>query len=148
MANVLVRPATPPAPPVVAPGTSQESVIERVTEIVLARRAPLWWYAGTALSALVVGVLGAAVVWLIVYGVGIWGIMRPVMWGFAIANFVWWIGIGHAGRLSSAILLLLHQEWRESINRLAETMTLFAVMCAGMFPLLHLGRPWFAYWLF
>ena len=148
MANVLVRPATPPAPPVVAPGTSQESVIERVTEIVLARRAPLWWYAGTALSALVVGVLGAAVVWLIVYGVGIWGIMRPVMWGFAIANFVWWIGIGHAGTLISAILLLLHQEWRESINRLAETMTLFAVMCAGMFPLLHLGRPWFAYWLF
>ena len=81
-------------------------------------------------------------------GVGIWGIRIPVAWGFAIVNFVWWIGIGHAGTLISAILLLLHQEWRTSINRFAEAMTLFAVACAGMFPLLHLGRPWFFYWLF
>ena len=80
-------------------------------------------------------------------GVGIWGINIPVAWGFAITNFVWWIGIGHAGTLISAILLLLHQKWRTSINRFAEAMTLFAVMCAGMFPLLHLGRPWFFYWL-
>ena len=72
---------------------------------------------------------------------------RPVMWGFAIVNFVWWIGIGHAGTLISAILLLLKQEWRTSINRFAEAMTLFAVACAGLFPLLHLGRPWFFYWL-
>ena len=80
-------------------------------------------------------------------GVGIWGINIPVAWGFAIANFVWWIGIGHAGTLISAILLLLRQKWRTSINRFAEAMTLFAVVCAGMFPLLHLGRPWFFYWL-
>ena len=80
-------------------------------------------------------------------GVGIWGIDIPVAWGFAITNFVWWIGIGHAGTLISAILLLLHQKWRTSINRFAEAMTIFAVMCAGMFPLLHLGRPWFFYWL-
>jgi molybdopterin-containing oxidoreductase family membrane subunit len=80
--------------------------------------------------------------------VGIWGIRIPIAWGFAIVNFVWWIGIGHAGTLISAILLLLHQEWRTSINRFAEAMTLFAVACAGMFPLLHLGRPWFFYWLF
>ena len=80
-------------------------------------------------------------------GVGIWGIDIPVAWGFAITNFVWWIGIGHAGTLISAILLLLHQKWRTSINRLAEAMTIFAVMCAGLFPLLHLGRPWFFYWL-
>ena len=78
---------------------------------------------------------------------GIWGIDIPVAWGFAITDFVWWIGIGHAGTLISAILLLLHQKWRTSINRIAEAMTIFAVMCAGMFPLLHLGRPWFFYWL-
>jgi len=80
--------------------------------------------------------------------VGIWGIEVPVAWGFAIANFVWWIGIGHAGTLISAILLLFRQKWRTSINRFAEAMTLFAVACAGLFPILHLGRPWLAYWLF
>ena len=81
-------------------------------------------------------------------GVGIWGINIPVAWGFAIVNFVWWIGIGHAGTFISAILLLLLQKWRTSINRLTEAMTLFAVACAGIFPLLHLGRPWIFYWLF
>ena len=81
-------------------------------------------------------------------GVGIWGINIPVAWGFAIVNFVWWIGIGHAGTLISAILLLMRQKWRQSINRFSEAMTLFAVACAGLFPLLHLGRPWFFYWLF
>ena len=91
--------------------------------------------------------LVVAVTYLLVGGVGIWGIRRPVMWGFAIVNFVWWIGIGHAGTLISAILLLLKQEWRTSINRFAEAMTLFAVACAGLFPLLHMGRPWFFYWL-
>ncbi len=80
-------------------------------------------------------------------GVGIWGIHIPVGWGFAITDFVWWIGIGHAGTLISAFLLLMHQKWRTSINRIAEAMTIFAVMCAGLFPLLHLGRPWFFYWL-
>jgi molybdopterin-containing oxidoreductase family membrane subunit len=83
-----------------------------------------------------------------VIGVGIWGINIPVGWGFAIVNFVWWIGIGHAGTLISAILLLLRQKWRTSINRFAEAMTLFAVSCAGLFPLLHMGRPWLAYWMF
>jgi molybdopterin-containing oxidoreductase family membrane subunit len=145
MATLL---ASPPEPPVVAPGTTPESVVRRVSDAVLVRRTPLWWYAAAGLSALLVAGLAASIVWLFVQGVGIWGVMRPVMWGFAITNFVWWIGIGHAGTLISAILLLLHQEWRESINRLAETMTLFAVMCAGLFPLLHLGRPWFFYWLF
>ena len=85
---------------------------------------------------------------LVAIGVGLFGIMIPVAWGFAIVNFVWWIGIGHAGTLISAILLLLRQKWRQSINRFAEAMTLFAVACAGLFPLIHLGRPWFAYWLF
>ena len=93
-------------------------------------------------------VLLYAIAYLLVKGVGIWGINVPVGWGFAIVNFVWWIGIGHAGTLISAILLLLHQKWRTSINRFAEAMTLFAVACAGLFPLLHMGRPWFFYWLF
>ena len=86
--------------------------------------------------------------YLFVRGIGIWGVNIPIGWGFAIVNFVWWIGIGHAGTLISAILLLLRQPWRNSINRFAEAMTLFAVACAGMFPLLHLGRPWLFYWLF
>jgi Ni/Fe-hydrogenase subunit HybB-like protein len=93
--------------------------------------------------------LGMAIAWLLLRGVGIWGVNIPVGWGFAIINFVWWIGIGHAGTLISAILLLLKQGWRTSINRFAEAMTIFAVMCAGLFPLVHTGRPWLAaYWLF
>ncbi len=86
--------------------------------------------------------------WLFLKGVGIWGVTIPGAWGFAIINFVWWIGIGHAGTLISAILLLFKQTWRNSINRFAEAMTIFAVCCAGMFPLIHVGRPWLAYWLF
>ena len=88
------------------------------------------------------------ITWLLLKGTGIWGINIPVGWGFAIINFVWWIGIGHAGTLISAILLLLKQDWRTSINRFAEAMTLFAVACAAIFPLMHTGRPWLAaYWL-
>ena len=89
-----------------------------------------------------------AIGYLFLKGIGIWGINIPIGWGFAIVNFVWWIGIGHAGTLISAILLLLRQSWRNSINRFAEAMTLFAVACAGIFPLIHIGRPWLAYWLF
>src|SRR5690606_33790159 len=81
-------------------------------------------------------------------GIGAWGNNIPVAWGFGIINFVWWIGIGHAGTFISAVLLLFEQRWRSSINRFAEAMTLFAVAQAALFPLLHLGRPWFAYWLF
>ncbi len=92
-------------------------------------------------------VLQISIFWLFVKGVGIWGIRIPVGWGFAIINFVWWIGIGHAGTFISAFLFLLHQPWRAAINRFAETMTLFAVMCAGMFPILHLGRPQRFYWM-
>lgn len=84
---------------------------------------------------------------LLLFGVGVWGINIPVAWGFDIINFVWWIGIGHAGTLISAILLLFRQNWRNSINRFAEAMTIFAVACAGMYPILHLGRPWLFYWL-
>src|SRR5687767_10093045 len=106
-----------------------------------------WWFV-FGIAFLGVLLFTYAVGYLLMWGVGIWGINVPTAWGFAIINFVWWIGIGHAGTLISAILLLLHQKWRTSINRFSEAMTLFAVMCAGMFPLLHMGRPWLAYWLF
>ena len=134
-------------PVVMEPGYDATSVSEKVSGVVRAR-APRFWYVGFAGTFLLVMLLLAAVTYLFAVGVGIWGIKIPVAWGFAIVNFVWWIGIGHAGTLISAILLLLHQDWRTSINRFTEAMTLFAVACAGMFPLLHLGRPWFFYWLF
>jgi len=126
-----------------------ETVTDRISRIVLRDKGthPRWWLF-FAISALLVAVLMTSVGWLLLKGVGVWGINIPVGWGFAIVNLVWWIGIGHAGTLISAILLLLRQEWRTSINRFAEAMTLFAVACAGLFPLLHVGRPWLAYWLF
>jgi len=102
---------------------------------------------GFACAFVLVNIFLVSITWLFYRGVGIWGIVIPIAWGFAIVNFVWWIGIGHAGTLISAILLLLKQDWRTSINRFSEAMTLFAVACAGMFPILHLGRPWLAYWL-
>jgi Ni/Fe-hydrogenase subunit HybB-like protein len=135
-------------PPVIGPGYTYASVTDKISAIVLTRKTPRVWIAGFGIAFLLVMLLMYAVAYLLAVGVGIWGIKIPVAWGFAIVNFVWWIGIGHAGTLISAILLLLHQEWRTSINRFAEAMTLFAVACAGMFPLLHLGRPWFFYWLF
>ena len=108
---------------------------------------PKWWYLGFGVTFALVMMLLWSITVLFTKGVGIWGINIPVGWGFDIINFVWWIGIGHAGTLISAILLLLRQEWRTSINRFAEAMTLFAVACAGLYPVLHLGRPWLAYWL-
>jgi molybdopterin-containing oxidoreductase family membrane subunit len=137
----------PYKPPVVAPGHTPGTVTDKISSVVL-RRTPKWWYVGFGISFLILMLLLFSVTWLLVKGVGIWGVNQPVGWGFAIVNFVWWIGIGHAGTLISAILLLLRQEWRTSINRFAEAMTLFAVACAGLFPVLHLGRPWLAYWLF
>ncbi|MDQ5857928.1 MAG: polysulfide reductase NrfD [Acidobacteriota bacterium] len=134
-------------PPVIEPGHTYASVTDKISSIVLARRTPLFWVIGFFLSFLLTMVLLGAIGYLFARGVGIWGVNQPVGWGFAIINFVWWIGIGHAGTLISAILLLLRQEWRTSINRFAESMTLFAVACAGIFPILHLGRPWLAYWL-
>src|SRR6478735_4836858 len=110
---------------------------------------PLSWFIVMSIGLMIMGMMGMAITYLLLKGTGIWGINIPVGWGFAIINFVWWIGIGHAGTLISAILLLLKQSWRNSINRFAEAMTLFAVACAGIFPLIHTGRPWLAaYWLF
>jgi Ni/Fe-hydrogenase subunit HybB-like protein len=134
-------------PPVIEPGHTYASVTDKISSIVLSRKPPKGWYFGFAIAFALLMLLTYAVTYLLVVGVGIWGINIPVGWGFAIVNFVWWIGIGHAGTLISAILLLLRQKWRTSINRFAEAMTLFAVACAGMFPLLHMGRPWLFYWM-
>src|SRR5712691_11294127 len=133
--------------PVLEPGHTYSSITDHISSIVLRRKMPLIWYVGMAFSTMLVLVLTAAIGQLIIVGVGIWGINHPVGWGFDILNFVWWIGIGHAGTLISAILLLLRQEWRTSINRFAEAMTLFAVASAGLYPALHTGRPWYDYWL-
>jgi Ni/Fe-hydrogenase subunit HybB-like protein len=138
------------AEPVVAPGYDNQSVTEKVTDVVFAPPQPMRrrWWPGFAFAFALLMMMNFAIAWLLIKGIGVWGVNIPVAWGFAIVNFVWWIGIGHAGTFISAILLLLHQDWRTSINRFAEAMTLFAVACAGLFPLLHLGRPWVFYWLF
>ncbi len=129
-------------------GTQDDaSISEKISSDVLARKSPRGLLVGFAIAFALVMLLNVAITYLLQKGVGIWGIRIPIAWGFAIVNFVWWIGIGHAGTLISAILLLLEQKWRNSINRFAEAMTLFAVACAGMFPLLHLGRPWVFYWI-
>jgi molybdopterin-containing oxidoreductase family membrane subunit len=133
--------------PVIEPGHTFASVTDQISSIVLTRPVTRGWLAGFLISFTLVMVLLYAIGYLLVRGIGIWGVNIPVGWGFAIVNFVWWIGIGHAGTLISAILLLLRQQWRTSINRFAEAMTLFAVACAGLFPLLHLGRPGLFYWL-
>ena len=133
--------------PVIEPGHTFGSITDKISAIVLSGRTPRFWYVGFGISLILVLVLLFCLAAVITVGVGLFGIMIPVAWGFDIVNFVWWIGIGHAGTLISAILLLLRQQWRQSINRFAEAMTLFAVACAGLYPLIHLGRPWFFYWL-
>src|ERR1700682_4854611 len=146
--SVAQPPIDSPEIPVLGPGHTYESVTEQISSAVLTRPTTLGWFAGFAVAFSVLGMLTVAVGWLIIKGVGIWAINIPIGWGFAIVNFVWWIGIGHAGTLISAILYLLNQQWRTSINRFAEAMTLFAVACAGLFPLIHTGRPWMAYYMF
>ena len=114
---------------------------------VIERRPSLLWWGGLLLSvvALLIGLV--AVTYQLATGIGTWGLNGTVGWAFDITNFVFWIGIGHAGTLISAILFLLRQKWRTSVNRSAEAMTLFAVVCAGIFPIIHMGRPWLAFWM-
>ena len=125
---------------------SDRELTDQLLSPIWARKSRGWLiaYGVTALGTLALLVFATWTVWV---GIGMWGVNIPVAWAFAITNFVWWIGIGHAGTFISAILLLFEQRWRTSINRFAEAMTLFAVMQAGLFPILHLGRPWFFYWL-
>jgi molybdopterin-containing oxidoreductase family membrane subunit len=133
---------------VIAPGHNFKSVTQMIADIVLTTDTPLGWIGGLIVAGGIACLVIVALTWLFLKGVGIWGVTIPGAWGFAIINFVWWIGIGHAGTLISAILLLFKQSWRNSINRFAEAMTIFAVCCAGVFPLIHVGRPWVSYWLF
>jgi len=141
--------ADPERPPIIEPGHTFGSVSDKIGSFVLTHRTPKGWWVGFGIGFVGVMLLGQTLANLLLRGTGIWGVTNPVGWGFDIINFVWWIGIGHAGTLISAILLLLRQEWRTSINRFAEAMTLFAVACAAMYPLFHTGRPWLAiYWLF
>ena len=133
--------------PLLQPGHTYGSVTDKIGDAVLTRQTPWGWLVGFGLGAVLFTLFLISVSYLFYKGVGVWGINIPVGWGFAIITFVWWIGIGHAGTLISAILFLFRQEWRTSINRFAEAMTLFAVACAGLYPILHLGRPWLFYWI-
>src|SRR5260370_23287126 len=135
-------------PPIIGPGQTLGTVTDRIAGIVLTKHTPVFWMAVVGLALAIFGMLNTAVAYLIGRGTGIWGINIPVGWGFAIVNFLWWIGIGHAGTLISAILFLLNQKWRTSINRFAEAMTLFAVASACIFPLTHTGRPRMAFYMF
>ncbi len=146
----MADPQNPPTEThqIIGPGHTFGTITDKISSIVLTKTAPFPWYVAAGVGFLLTMVLFYALGYLFVKGTGIWGINVPVGWGFAIINLVWWIGIGHAGTLISAILLLLNQQWRTSINRFAEAMTLFAVACAAIFPLVHTGRPWLAaYWL-
>jgi Ni/Fe-hydrogenase subunit HybB-like protein len=138
-----------PVSDVVEPGHSFGTITSKITNAILRPGFQPGWLIGFLLAFGVVQMFFFALTAVVVKGVGLWGINIPVGWGFDIINFVWWIGIGHAGTLISAILLLFRQKWRMSISRFAEAMTIFAVMCAAVFPIFHTGRPWLAaYWLF
>lgn len=141
-----VRPAKMPRRPIVENNRDFAWITEKVCGIV-ERKAPMWWWFAFVLAGMVASFTAIGLFYLVSTGVGVWGLKSPVMWGWAIVNFVFWIGIGHAGTLISAILCLLKQKWRTSINRAAEAMTIFAVACAGIFPLFHVGRVWFAWFL-
>ena len=133
--------------PLILGGPSFHDVTEAVARP-LERPPTLGWWLCFLPSVAALGLLGVAIGWLFFEGVGVWGLNNPVGWAFDITNFVFWVGIGHAGTLISAILFLFRQKWRTSINRSAEAMTIFAVMCALIFPGIHVGRPWVAYWMF
>jgi molybdopterin-containing oxidoreductase family membrane subunit len=152
-AATLSKIAVPPIPPelaripLISNNRSPGWISDRVCSLIEGP-APLWWWAALVPSVACLGMLGLMLAWQISTGVGVWGNNHPVMWGWDIINFVWWIGIGHAGTLISAILFLLRQRWRAAVNRSAEAMTIFAVMCAGIYPGLHVGRMWYDWWLF
>jgi Ni/Fe-hydrogenase subunit HybB-like protein len=129
------------------PEASYAELLGSVADPLLNRRVGRAWWLGFGGAALLTLVMVGSIAWLLIEGVGVWGVNTPVVWGFAIANYVWWIGIGNAGTLISALLLLTRQGWRASINRFAEAMTLFAASIAGIFPIIHLGRPYLFYWL-
>jgi Ni/Fe-hydrogenase subunit HybB-like protein len=138
----------PSASTVVGPGPTIGSMSDEISDIALRRQAPLWWYFALIISLGLLSLLVVSCFWLFYAGIGIWGIDWPVSWGFAIISYVWWIAIASGGTFISALFYLMRVEWRTSLNRIAETMTLCAAACAGIYPILHLGRPWLFYWLF
>ncbi len=143
--------ATADLNPFVAPPKGDNAfaqISDNISRVAEADRPPKAWYVAFAIALSLLGIFGMSVAYLFWTGIGIWGNMNPSFWGFPIVNFVFWVGIGHAGTLISAILFLLRQSWRTAINRFAEAMTIFAVICAGAFPGLHVGRPWLPYWMF
>ncbi len=133
--------------PLVLGGHDLGTVTDAVCDVTERPRPPRAWYIAFAISVSVLAMFGALIGYLVLTGIGVWGNNQPVGWAFDITNFVFWIGIGHAGTLISAILFLFRQNWRTGINRFAEAMTIFAVICAGVFPAIHIGRPWLAYWM-
>lgn len=143
-----IPPALQVVAPLAQPGHTFESISAAISDVILEKPMPKPWYGVITVGLALLSILGASTAYLFWEGLGLWGINNPVGWGFAIVNLVWWIGIGHAGTLISAILLLFNQDWRTAINRFAEAMTLFAVMCAGIFPLIHVGRPWAIFFIF
>ena len=134
--------------PLVTGAHDLRSITDVVADVAERPHPPTAWYIAFAISVAVLAMLGGLIGYLILSGVGVWGVNIPVAWGFAIINFVFWVGIGHAGTLISAILFLFRQHWRTAINRFAEAMTIFAVICAGLFPGIHIGRVWMAYYMF
>jgi Ni/Fe-hydrogenase subunit HybB-like protein len=141
-------PYQPPVPELEKDLHSYTAVTDKISGVVLTKHTPIFWFASFVVGFILLQAFLISAAYLLYEGTGIWGLNNPIGWGFAIINFVWWIGIGHAGTLISAVLLLFRQKWRTAINRAAEGMTIFAVMCAMQFPLLHTGRPWLAaYWL-
>jgi molybdopterin-containing oxidoreductase family membrane subunit len=138
----------PPYPPVVQPGASLRSVSEEVSERVLRPRAPLWWWIGFGIGVLLLLVLVIAMAWLFINGIGVWGVDIPVAWGLALAEYVWWIALASGGTIVSALFYLTRSPWRSATNRIAESMLLAAAACAGLMPIMHLGRPGLFYWLF
>jgi molybdopterin-containing oxidoreductase family membrane subunit len=133
--------------PLVVGGLDFAGITQTVAGVAEGKMPPAW-YVTFAISLSLLGLLGVCVGYLFLTGIGTWGNNIPDAWGFGIVNFVFWVGIGHAGTLISAILFLFRQNWRTGINRMAEAMTIFAVICAALFPGIHVGRPWLAYWLF
>src|SRR5947199_4861026 len=127
-------------PPIIAPDQTPQSVTDRISDIALAPGAPLGWWIGFGISVTLFLVLVVALLWLFVAGIGIWGIQNPVAWGFAIANYVWWIGLASGGTIISALFFLTRSEWRTATNRIAESMMLFCAAAAGIMPIIHLGR--------
>jgi Ni/Fe-hydrogenase subunit HybB-like protein len=134
--------------PIVLPGPTLGSLTDRISALALRERAFLWWWLALLPTGFLTLVLIGSIIWLFYAGIGVWGVDWPVMWGFAIINYVWWIAIASGGTFISALFYLMRVEWRTSTNRIAESMTLFAAACAGIYPVLHLGRPWLFYWLF